>query len=682
MDNTNRMPVQYVKGVGEKKAQLLKKLGIETVYDLLHYFPRSYIDFTNQISICDIEPETVCCFKAVVAYDPSSAYIRQGMTIFKTTVYDDTGTVHITVFNNKYLAESLKQGREYLFYGKVSLSRDGLEMNTPIVEKEENGSTMRPVYPLTAGLTSNMLSIIMKNALALYKNADEHDIIPNEIRRNYSLSHERFALKSIHFPTNENDIVISRRRLIFEELLCLQLGMKLLKSRDRGKTSYTVKNDCTNEFISSLPFSLTNAQQRVIAQCVNDMKKEIPMNRLVQGDVGSGKTVVAATLLYLVAKNGFQSAFMAPTEILATQHYETLLKLTEGTDIKINLLTGSLTKKKKDEIKAKLKDGEIHVAVGTHALLTEDVEFKSLGLVITDEQHRFGVKQRGTLSFKGASPHTLVMSATPIPRTLSLIIYGDLDLSIINELPKGRQKISTFAVDSSYHQRMYGFIKKYLDAGFQAYIVCPLVEESETADLTAANEYAKELKEKEFSSYNVGILHGKLKSKEKDKIMKDFSENKIQLLVATTVIEVGVDVPNAVIMVIENAERFGLSQLHQLRGRVGRGKEKSYCILVSDSKSENTRSRLEIMCKTGDGFKIADKDLELRGPGDFFGKRQHGLPELKIADFTQNMDIVRESKAACDTILENDPELKMPCHGLLKEHTERLFSPNTKISLN
>lgn len=680
--NVSEMSVQYVKGVGEKKALLLKKLGIETVFDLIHFFPRSYIDFTNQIKIKDITPDCVCCFKAVVGYAPQKSRVKGGMMLFKTAVYDETGTVHITIFNNKYLADSLETGKEYLFYGKVTPGRGSFEMTSPTVEKPENGSTMKPIYSLTAGITSNMISIIMKNALKLYFEQNSPDIIPSEIRHKYGLAHEHFALKSIHFPTCEKDIDISRKRLIFEELLTLQLGMKKMKDRDRGTTEFIVKTDCSKEFISSLPFTLTGAQQRVIDQCVSDMKKNIPMNRLVQGDVGSGKTVVAATLIYLMAKNGIQSAFMAPTEILAVQHYETLSRLLAGTDIKFELLTGSVGAKKKREVKERLKEGESHFVVGTHALLTDDVEFQNLGLVITDEQHRFGVKQRGALSFKGASPHTLVMSATPIPRTLSLIIYGDLDLSIIDELPKGRQKISTYAVDSSYHQRLYAFIKKHLDMGLQAYIVCPLVEESDTSELTAATEYATQLKEKEFALYSVGILHGKMKPKDKDKIMKEFAENKIQLLVSTTVIEVGVDVPNAVIMVIENAERFGLSQLHQLRGRVGRGKEKSHCILVSDAKGENARLRLETMCRTNDGFTIADKDLELRGPGDFFGKRQHGLPEMKIADFTQNMDIVRQTKTACDIIIKADPKLQKSEHQALLERTQKLFSSSSKISLN
>lgn len=680
--NTADMSVQFVKGVGEKKAQILRKLGIETVYDLVHYFPRSYIDLTNQISICDIRPETVCCFRATVGYDCTMSRISSSMIIYKTTVFDETGTVHITIFNNKYLADSLKTGEEYLFYGKVSLQRGSLQMNTPTVEKVENGNTMKPVYSLTSGITSNMLSIIMKNGLKLYYDSNEPDIIPNEIRHRYSLCHKHFALKNIHFPQSEHDVAVARKRLIFEELLTLQTGMKLLKDRDRGKTVHRVKKDFSKEFISSLPFSLTGAQQRVIDECIEDMKSAEPMNRLVQGDVGSGKTVVAATLIYLMAKNNIQSAFMAPTEILAVQHHATLSKLLDGSGIKFELLTGSLSAKKKKEIKERLKSGESHFVVGTHALLTEDTEFASLGLVITDEQHRFGVKQRGSLAIKGNSPHTLVMSATPIPRTLSLIIYGDLDLSVIDELPKGRQKISTYAVDESYHKRLYDFIKKHLDMSYQAYIVCPLVDESETADLTAATEYAKELSEKEFRDYSVGILHGKMKPKEKEQVMKDFSENKVQLLVSTTVIEVGVDVPNAVIMVIENAERFGLSQLHQLRGRVGRGTAKSHCVLVCSSKGENAKARMDIMCRTNDGFKIADKDLELRGPGDFFGKRQHGLPELKIADFTENMDIVRHTKIASETIFREDPTLKLEKHLPLLQRARKLFSENNKLSLN
>lgn len=676
------IPVQYIKGVGEKRAAILAKLGIFSLSDIIHYYPRSYLDFSVLTPISQIVPDTVCCFSAIVGYPPVKHIIRQNMTLFKTMVTDGVAGVNITIFNNAYLAEALEVGKEYIFYGKVTANRGSLEMANPIVESADSECTMRSVYPQTANLNSKAISKIVQNSLTLYAEKGEADIIPDNIRNMFKLCHEQFALKAIHNPSNAKDLEIARRRLIFEELVTLQLGMRKLKSRDRGKTKVQIKDDFSEEFCARLPFELTGAQKRAVSDCLSDMKKSVPMNRLIQGDVGSGKTAVAACLLYVAAKNGHQGAFMAPTEILAQQHFESLSKLMENTNVTVELLTGSFTAKKKREVKQKLKEGQIDVVIGTHALLTDDVEFSSLGLVITDEQHRFGVAQRGTLAFKGSNPHTLVMSATPIPRTLSLIIYGDLDLTIIDELPKGRQKISTYAVDSSYHERIYNFIKKHLDLGLQGYIVCPLVEESDAMEATAASEYAERLKKKEFADYKVGLLHGKMKPKDKEKVMADFQKGEIQLLVSTTVIEVGVDVPNSVIMVIENAERFGLSQLHQLRGRVGRGQNKSYCILVSDAESESAKSRLDVMCRTNDGFAIADKDLELRGPGDFFGSRQHGLPDLKIADFTQNMDIVRQAGAACEIILNDDPNLDKPENQPLAKAVERLFSEKKHISLN
>lgn len=675
------IPLKYIKGVGEKRAALLKKLGIENLYDLVHFYPRTYIDLTSLTPISRLVPDSTGCFSAVVGYKPKEHLIRKGMTLYKTFVTDGNAGVHITIFNSKYLAEKLTEGEEYIFYGKVTANKGSLEMTNPMIEPVDRETAMMPVYPLTAGITSKVLSKIIENALNIYIEKKEYDCIPDRIRQEFSLCHESFALKNIHFPKSAKELEIAKHRLIFEELFVLQAGMKMLRGRNTHKTSVKIEKDFSQEFISALPFTLTGAQRRVIEEAVTDMKRDIPMNRLVQGDVGSGKTVIACTLSFNASENGFQTAFMAPTEILARQHFETVKKLTEGTGITADLLVGSLTQKKKKEVKERLLKGETQIIIGTHALVTEDTQFKNLGLVITDEQHRFGVNQRGMLSSKGNHPHTLVMSATPIPRTLSLIIYGDLDLSIIDELPKGRQKISTYAVDSSYHERLYAFIKKHLDKGLQAYIVCPTVEEGD-GELTAATEYAGELKNKVFRNYSVGLLHGKMKPKDKEKVMESFSKGEIGLLVATTVIEVGVDVPNAVLMIIENAERFGLSQLHQLRGRVGRGTEKSYCVLVSDAEGENAKARLDIMCKTADGFKIADKDLELRGPGDFFGSRQHGLPELKIADFTGNMDTVRESRIACEKIFLDDPRLEKHENTGIKKGIERLFSSNEFLSFN
>ena len=677
----NETPLKFIKGVGEKRAVLLARLGINSLYDLVHYYPRTYLDFSDPTPINRLIPDSTACFRAFVGYTPVKNEIRRGMTIYKTLLIDGEYSVHLNIFNSAYLAQSLVEGEEYYFYGKVTLNRGMFEITNPVIEKIDTEYVMQPIYPLTAGLSNKIITKIIANALPVYEKEAGADIIPDEIRRRYSLCHENFALKAIHNPTCSRDFEIAKRRLVFEELLTLQLGMKLLKSRNRGRTSFTIERDFSDEFISSLPFELPGAQQRAIDSCINDIKKETPMNRLVQGDVGSGKTVVAASVIYTAAKNNIQSAFMAPTDILARQHYETLTRLFEPFGISVELLTGSVTAKKKKEIKERLKTGETQVIIGTHAIITDDTEFDRLGLVITDEQHRFGVRQRSALNGKGINPHTLVMSATPIPRTISLILYGDLDLTVIDELPKGRQKISTYAVDTSYRERIYAFIKKHLDAGLRAYIVCPLVEEND-GDLTAAKQYAERLQKKHFRDYNVGLLHGKMKPKEKDKVMSAFANGEINLLVSTTVIEVGVDVPESVIMVVENAERFGLSQLHQLRGRVGRGKHKSYCILISDTESESTRSRLDIMCKTTDGFKIADKDLELRGPGDFFGSRQSGIPTLKIAELTENMDTVRESKEASEAILKADPRLRNEENLRLRKAVAQLFTKDKGSTLN
>ena len=677
------IPLRYIKGIGEKREELLKKLDIYSLYDLVHFFPRTYLDFTDLVPISRMIPGETYAFKAIVGYPAVENKIRSGMTIYKTMVTDGKAGVRINIFNSKYLADSLEQGEEYIFYGKVTASGGGLEMSNPLVQPYDKDTGLKPVYPLTAGLSSNILCKIMENALETYLREDIPLPIPETIRQEYSLAHKQFALRNIHFPKSRNDLEISKKSLIFEELLVFQTAMLRLKSRNKGKTSLKVSEDFSREFMSTLPFELTNAQKRVIDECLKDMKTTVPMNRLVQGDVGSGKTVVAACLIHTAAKNKMQSVLMAPTEILANQHFATLKNLINDPSITCELLTGSVSAKKKADIKERLRNGEIDYIVGTHALLTDNTEFHNLGLVVTDEQHRFGVKQRGTLIHKGNNPHTLVMSATPIPRTLSLIIYGDLDVSVIDELPKGRQKISTFAVDTSYHQRMYGFIKKTIDSGNQAYIVCPAVEEAE-GDITSAVRYAEDLAKKEFRDYKVGLLHGKMKPKDKEKIMSAFQKGDIQLLVSTTVIEVGVDVPNATVMVIENAERFGLSQLHQLRGRVGRGKDKSYCVLVSDAQGESAKARLEIMCKTNNGFVIADKDLELRGPGEFFGSKQHGLPEMKIASFTENMDTVRLAHAAAKKILTLDPKLLREENAGLKAATKNLLIKKTerKISFN
>lgn len=674
------MNIQYVKGVGEKRAKLFSKLEVFTLYDLVHLFPRNYLDFSSPVEIKNLKAGEVSCVKAVVGCDVTAAEIRQGMTIFKTVVTDGGGVLHITVYNNRFLAERLKTGEEFLFLGKVVNNRGTLEMGSPIVEEANCPTPIRPVYPLTASLSTKTVENAVKNALELYYKTEPVDPIPDEIRKKFSLCHEQYALKNIHFPSCPKDAEIARRRLVFEELLVLQTGMLAMRKKNKQKTDVIIKNDFTPQFASFLPFTLTNAQKKAVFDCASDMKKGKPMNRLVQGDVGSGKTVVAAALMYSVAKNGFQSALMTPTEVLAVQHFKTLSKMMPP-EIKISLLTGSMTAKEKREAKKSLESGKTDILIGTHAILTEDTVFHSLGFVVTDEQHRFGVRQRGLLFAKGKRPHILVMSATPIPRTLSLIIYGDLDISVIDELPAGRQKIKTYFVDSSYRARVYGFVKKYLDSGLQGYIVCPLVEENES-ELASAVKYAEEISKKEFASYRVSLLHGKMKPKEKAQIMKEFSEGRIQLLVSTTVIEVGIDVPNAVIMVVENAERFGLSTLHQLRGRVGRGSIASSCVLISDAQGETAKRRLSIMCQTTDGFKIADADLRLRGPGDFFGSRQHGLPTLKISGMLDDMVTLNQTKQAAQMIFEKDPLLQKNEHKALRDSVSRLFSKTGQNALN
>ena len=672
--------VRYLKGVGEKRAGSFKKLDVETVWDLLHFFPRDYLDFSSPTPICDLKPDNTYCIQAVVRYNPTENRIRKGMTIYKTVVSDSTGKLTVNIFNSVYQAKKLVENGEYTFIGKVTGGSGGLEMSSPLIENPNELEPFLPVYPQTAGLNSVLIRSAVRNAIGLFSSLPSSDVIPDEVRRKNQLCHELYAVKNIHFPTCKKDIEIARRRLIFEELFVLQTGMLVLRRKGREKTETVMPVDFTDEFIKSLPFTLTNAQKRAVSDCAGDMKKDIPMNRLVQGDVGSGKTVVAAALMYSAVKNGFQCAMMAPTELLAVQHRDTLLKMMpEG--INVVLLTGSVPAAKKKKIKEQIKNGEADIVVGTHALLTDDTEFSSLGLVVTDEQHRFGVRQRSILSDKGNNPHVLIMSATPIPRTLSLMIYGELDICVIDELPKGRKLIKTYAVDSSFKPRVYNFIKKHLDKGLQAYLVCPLVEENDSSR-TAASQYAEKLRKNEFSAYGVGLLHGKMKPKEKKQVMQDFADGKIQLLVSTTVIEVGIDVPNAVLMVIEDADCFGLSQLHQLRGRVGRGSEQSYCVLISNTDNDKTKQRLDTLCKTNDGFKIADADLAIRGPGDFFGSRQHGLPKLRIADLLDDMVTLRKAQQAAREVIAKDEGLSLPENASLKKAVERLFSQTNSTTLN
>lgn len=651
--NYGEYDIRYLKGVGEKTARLYNKLGIFTVDDLIRHYPRKYLDYGNTVSVKDAPPDTPVFIKATMITPVKESMIRKGLTLYKCNFSDGETVIRVTIFNNKYLANALRTFDDYILYGKVEKTFTSASMSSPQIERADKAE-VHPVYPTTEKLSVKAISNSVKNALALVGKIPE--TLSDDILKKYDLVSLDFATRQIHFPTDEKNVEPARHRLIFDELLTLQLGLLKLKEKDVKGNSCKIKKDFTNEFYSLLPFTPTGAQKRAVADCIEDMQSDRMMNRLIQGDVGSGKTAVAGAVIYTVIKNGAQAALMAPTEILATQHFESFKKLFASTDVRVALLTGSVKAGEKKEIKRALCNGEIDLIVGTHALIQNDVEFENLGLVCTDEQHRFGVQQRANLAMKGDNPHLMVMSATPIPRTLGLIIYGDLDISLLDELPPGRQEIRTDVVTSAYHKRIYKFIRDAVDRGEQAYIVCSLVDEGES-DLISAKEYADNLAKNEFVGYSVGLLHGKMKPAEKDNVMQSFAEGETQILVSTTVVEVGVDVPNATVMLIENADRFGLSQLHQLRGRVGRGKNKSYCILVSDNKSDSSRERLQVMKHTSNGFDIADYDLKSRGPGDFFGKRQHGLPDLKIADMLEDTEKLRQCRECALKMLESDPRL-------------------------
>lgn len=651
--NYGEYDIRYLKGVGEKTARLYNKLGIFTVDDLIRHYPRKYLDYSNTVSVKDAPPDTPVFIKATMITPVKESMIRKGLTLYKCNFSDGETVIRVTIFNNKYLAKALRTFDDYILYGKVEKTFTSASMSSLQIERADKAE-VHPVYPTTDKLSVKAISNSVRNALALVGKIPE--TLSDDILKKYDLVSLDFATRQIHFPTDEKNVEPARHRLIFDELLTLQLGLLKLKEKDVKGNSCKIKKDFTNEFYSLLPFTPTGAQQRAVADCIEDMQSDRMMNRLIQGDVGSGKTAVAGAVIYTVIKNGAQAALMAPTEILATQHFESFKKLFASTDVRVALLTGSVKAGEKKEIKRALCNGEIDLIVGTHALIQNDVEFENLGLVCTDEQHRFGVQQRANLAMKGDNPHLMVMSATPIPRTLGLIIYGDLDISLLDELPPGRQEIRTDVVTSAYHKRIYKFIRDAVDRGEQAYIVCSLVDEGES-DLISAKEYADNLAKNEFVGYSVGLLHGKMKPAEKDRVMQSFAEGETQILVSTTVVEVGVDVPNATVMLIENADRFGLSQLHQLRGRVGRGKNKSYCILVSDNKSDSSRERLQVMKHTSNGFDIADYDLKSRGPGDFFGKRQHGLPDLKIADMLEDTETLRQCRECALKMLESDPRL-------------------------
>ena len=671
--------IRYLKGVGESRAALYQKLGIETVEDLLYHIPRRYIDLTRPTPLAAAVPGQKCAVRALLTAKGREQRIRRGLSVFRLTAVDGPVTLHITFFNAKYTVEALREGEEYIFYGSVTGGFYSRQMDSPQVFRPEEAGTLLPVYSLTQGLSNKMVSRQVTEALNRVEQLPD-PLEGSGLPQQYGLLSYSQALHAVHFPPDWQAIETGRNRMVFDELLCLSLCFARMREGRHRLHVPPMRMQPLTEYYRALPYELTGAQQRAIAEAMSDMCSGTPMNRLVQGDVGSGKTAVAAALCYFACLNGYQSTLMAPTEILAQQHYNSLAPLLGSLGMQVALLTGSLSPKKKETLKAALAAGEIDLCIGTHALLTDDTAFANLGLVVTDEQHRFGVQQRAALRQKGKDAHVLVMSATPIPRTLAIIVYGDLEISVIDELPAGRRPIRTYLIDSTIRQRAFGYIKKHLDEGYQAYLVCPAVqsedEDTAAASLKSAVEYAEELAHGAFGDYRVGLLHGKMRPAQKEKVMAEFAAGEIQLLVATTVVEVGVDVPNAVIMMVENAERFGLSQLHQLRGRVGRGQVQSHCILLSDTENPDTLERLRVLCGTNDGFKIAEEDLKQRGPGDFFGERQHGLPEMKIADLAADSRLLQKAREAADALTERDPTL----HTLpaLARRVERLMA---KMSL-
>lgn len=682
-----RKDIQYIKGIGPKRAQKLNKLGIFTLKDLMYYFPRQFEDRNNLKRIIQLENEEKATIKVVIV-GISTSSPRKGMNITKVDVRDETGYAKLVFFNQDYVKNTFKQGDTILVFGKVKKEFKNIELSSCEIEyltnSPKNTCKVIPIYSLTYGVTNKEIISIIKNVLS-DKELKIKEYLPKRIIEKYKLCSIDYAIRNIHSPTNKEALKIALYRIVFEEFLILQLGLFIFKNGvDEVNGIRFKKDEKLEDVLNSLPFKLTGAQYRALNEIMEDMISDKLMNRLVQGDVGSGKTVVAILALANCTLNGYQGALMAPTEILAEQHYISLTETLEKFGMKVELLVGSLTKKQKENVLERVKNNEVDILIGTHALIEDKVEFNKLGLVITDEQHRFGVRQRNKLSSKGSNPDILVMTATPIPRTLALILYGDLDISIIDELPPGRQPIETIALDKSKRDRAYNsLVRTEVEKGRQVYIVCPLVEESEAIEAKAAAQLVEELKIEYFSDLRVGLLHGKMKASEKDFIMKSFKNKEIDILVSTTVIEVGVNVPNATLMIIENAERFGLAQLHQLRGRVGRGSHKSYCILIYASKSDVCKQRMSIMEETNDGFKISEKDLEIRGPGEFFGTRQHGIPELKVANIFKHMKILKLAQQESRYLLGIDPKLQNYEHKYLKDEIIDKFEHSLEeISLN
>ena len=700
MGLTLESSVRALPGVGEVRAKGLEKLGLATVGDLLAYYPRDYEDRRQICAIREAPEGRAVCIRAMVAETPRHSYIRTGLELTKVRAVDQWATLELTFFNQSYVKNSLEPGETYLFYGVAQGLGSRRTMTNPAFEREDRQrftGRIMPIYPLTAGISNNLLAGL---ALRCVEECAQllPETLPPKVRQDHALAAVEFSCKNIHFPTSEEALDLARRRLIFEELFYLACGLALLRERREVRPGRVLQPEPASDFLRALPFAPTGAQRRVMEEIMADLTSGRPMNRLVQGDVGSGKTMVAAFAAWQAAQNGIQSALMAPTELLAQQHLETMTGFLPG--LRVALLTGAMKAAEKRKVKAALAGGTVDLVVGTHAVLSQGVGFANLGLVITDEQHRFGVEQRAQLAGKGerdgTPPHVLVMSATPIPRTLALIIYGDLDVSVIDELPPGRTPVETFLVGEDKRQRIYAFIRRQVESGRQVYIVCPAVEEHQDgaedhpirlgekagqpvsppgfADLKAVTAYAKELQERVFPDLRVDFVHGKRKAKEKEAAMAAFAAGETDILVATTVIEVGVDVPNANLILVENADRFGLSQLHQLRGRVGRGKWQSYCILMTANRNPETRARLKVLTQTTDGFRISEEDLKLRGPGDFFGKRQHGLPQLRMADLAGDTRLLREAQDAAKELLAEDPALERGENRPVLERVQALFT--------
>lgn len=680
------MDIRFLTGVGPKRKKQLNKLGIKTLEDLFYYIPREYDDRSVFKKISECKNGEKASFKLQVIGEATVLRPRRNMSILKIPVSDGETNVYLTWFNQEYLKHRLRPGKTYLVNGIKQRRGMETQISNPVFEEEGKENLIGkiiPIYPLTEGLTNNIISMVIEKAFDDYGDLLE-EFIPKSIVDKYGLMDIKDALKNLHFPENADIFIRARNRVVLEELLTLQLGLYIIKNKNVSEDLGLIfpEDHLVEDFIKTLPFELTKAQARVYEEISEDMLEEKNMNRLVQGDVGSGKTIVALLGMLRAISSGYQATMMAPTEILARQHHNSLKSFLSGMNIEVDLLIGSLSKKEKDQVLEKLKNGETDILIGTHAIIQEGVEFKKLGFVVTDEQHRFGVKQRAALAEKGNNPDILVMTATPIPRTLALILYGDLDISIIDELPPGRKEIETFAVGFDMLDRINLFIKKQLDQGRQAYIVCPLIEESDKLSINSAEEVYMQLKENAFRDYRLGLLHGKMKPGEKDEIMEEFKIGNIDILVSTTVIEVGVDVPNSNIMVIYNSERFGLAQLHQLRGRVGRGEFQSYCILINDSNTQIARERMRIMQSSSDGFIISEKDLELRGPGEFFGTRQHGLPELRVANLFRDMKILKLAQKEADILIEEDPLLENIENAKINNKIKERFRAIEDISFN